>query len=117
MKVRTHRCFIQRARTPQEVREEKRKKKRKRKRRHQGGPRPKRGAAAGLQTIRSNKEEQEGCVSDEEKNKVPPLHLFFDVEAMQPQERHVPNLIEAETEDDDRPVRFKGEHCVRDFIE
>ena len=36
---------------------------------------------------------------------------------MKPHERHVPNLIVAETEDDERPLRLKGEHCVRDFIE
>ena len=50
--VRTHRCFIQRPHTPQEVQEEKRKKKRKRQR--QGRLRPKRGAEAGFQTLRSN---------------------------------------------------------------
>ena len=43
----THRCFIQRALTPQEIREQKKKRKRSR----QGGPRAKRGAAAGLQTL------------------------------------------------------------------
>ena len=36
---------------------------------------------------------------------------------MQPQEQHIPNLVVAETEDDDRPVRFPGEHCLRDFLE
>ena len=43
----TQRCFIQRALTPQEIREQKKKRKRSR----QGGPRAKRGAAAGLQTL------------------------------------------------------------------
>ena len=47
----------------------------------------------------------------------PPLHVFFDIEAMQPQEKHIANLVVAETEADDRPVRFVGEHCVRDFLE
>ena len=42
----THRCFIQRALTPQEIRE----KIKKRKRQRQGGPRAKRGAAACHQT-------------------------------------------------------------------
>ena len=36
---------------------------------------------------------------------------------MQPQEQHVANLIVGETEDYPRPVRFQGEHCVRDFLE
>ena len=95
---------------PEEIEEEKCKKKR-----CQGGPRPKHGAVAGLQTLQSN--EQEDGASDEEENEVPPLHVFFDVEAMQPQERHMPNLIVAEKEDDERPIRFKGEHCVPNFIE
>jgi len=47
----------------------------------------------------------------------PSLHVFFDIEAIQPQEQHIPNLVVAETEDDDRPVRFPGEHCIRDFLE
>ena len=47
----------------------------------------------------------------------PPLHVFFDIEAMQPQERHIANLVVAETEDDDPPKCFPGEHCVRDFLE
>ena len=53
----THRCYIQRALTPQEIQEQK--KERKRKRRRQGGPPAKRGAAAGLQTLRANEEEEE----------------------------------------------------------
>ena len=48
----------------------------------------------------------------------PPLHVFFDIEAMQPQEKHIANLVVAETEDDDdQPKCFPGEHCVRDFLE
>jgi len=47
----------------------------------------------------------------------PPLHVFFDIEAMQPHEQHIANLVVAETEADDRPVRFTGEHCLRDFLE
>ena len=38
--------------------------------------------------------------------KAQPLYVFFDIEAMQPQEHHVANLVVAETEDDDRPFRF-----------
>ena len=91
--------FIQRASKPQE---------KKRKRKRQGGPRAKRGAAAELRTA----PEEEDDVDD-----LPPLHVFFDIEAMQPHEEHIANLVVAETEDDDRPVRFVGEHCLRDFLE
>ena len=100
----THRCFIQRVPTPQE---------RKRKRKRQTGPRNKRGAAAGLQTNAPEEEEQQDDVDDS----IPPLHVFFDIEAIQPHEEHIANLVVAETEDDDRPVRFVGEHCLRDFLE
>ena len=51
----THRCFIQRALSPQELREQKKK----RKRRGGGGPCAKRGAAAGLQTLQANEAEDE----------------------------------------------------------
>ena len=47
----------------------------------------------------------------------PPLHVFFDIEAMQPQEKHIANLVVAETEDDDQPMCFPGHNCVRDFLE
>ena len=53
---------------------------------------------------------------EDDKDK-PPLHVFFDIEAMQDTGRHIPNLLIAETEHDHRPVRFKGEHCVGDFLE
>ena len=104
----THRCFIQRAITPQEQ-------KKKRKRRREGGPRAKRGAAAGLQAPEMEEEED---VDDNDVDDLPPLHVFFDIEAMQPKEQHVANLVVAETDDDDDdPVRFPGEHCLRDFLE
>ena len=106
----THRCYIQRAPTPQEIQE--RKKERKRQRQRQGGPPAKRGAAAGLQTLQANEEEV-----GKEKEELRPLHVFFYIEAMQPQEQHVANLVIAETEDGSRPFRFKGEHCLRDFLE
>ena len=102
----THRCFIQRA---QELRE----RKKKRQRRRQRGPRAKRGAAAALQTLRANEEDDD----DEYEDDMPPPHVFFDIEAMQPHEQHVANLVVAETEDDDRPFRFQGDHCIRDFLE
>ena len=102
----THLCFIQRAPTPQEQ-------KQKRKRKRQGGPRVKRGAAAGLHTTNEVEPEEE---QDDVDDDMPPLHVFFDIEAMQPHEQHIANLVVAETEDDD-PLRFVGEHCLRDFLE
>ena len=109
----THRCFIQKALSPQEKKEQK--KERKRKRQQKRGPPGKRGAAAGLQTLRANEGGDDDDSDGEEPP--PPLHVFFDVEAMQPQEQHVANLIVAETEEDSRPVRFHGEQCLRDFLE
>ena len=103
---------------PQEKKEEKKERKRKRKR--QGGSRAKRGAAAGLQTLRANEEGSDDNLEsdeDDDDEDKPPLHVFFDIEAMQPQEKHEANLVVAETELDTRPFRFKGEHCLRDFLE
>ena len=89
------------------------KQERKRKRQQQGGPPAKRGAAAGLQTLRANEGGDDD--GDDEGDEPLPLHVFFDIEAMQPQEQHVANLVVAETEDDPRPVRFKGEHMPERF--
>ena len=97
----THLCFIQRPPKPQE---------KKRKRKRQGGPRAKRGAATA--EPQTTPEEEEEDVDD-----LSPLHVFFDIEAMQPHEQHIANLIVAETEDDDQPIRFPGEYCTRDFLE
>ena len=94
----THLCFIQRAPKPQD--------KKKRKRKHQGGPRAKRGAATA-----------EPETTPEEDDDLPPLHVFFDIEAMQPDEQHIANLLVAETEDNDQPMRFPGPYCTRDFLE
>ena len=94
----THRCFIQIATQD----------KKKRKRKRQRGPRAKR--RVGVDAI---PEEED----DEEEDSIPPLHVFFDIEAMQPQEQHIANLVVAETEDDDQPLCFPGNHCVRDFLE
>ena len=99
--IKDHRCFIQRA--PQD-------KKKKRKRTRQKGPRAKRGAAA---TATPSAPEEE-----EEEEELPPLHVFFDIEAMQPQEKHIANLVVAETDDDDHPPqRFFGPFCIGDFLE
>ena len=111
----THKCFIQKAPSPQEEKEQKKERKRKQQQRQKRGPPAKRGAAAGLQTLRTNEGGDDECSDDDEDP--PPLHMFFDIEAMQLQEQHVANLLVAETEDDSRPVRFRGEHCVRDFLQ
>ena len=70
--------------------------------------------AAGLPAHEAEQEEEEG---DDVVDDSPPLHVFFDIEAMQPQEQHVANLLVAETDDDDEPVCFRGEPCLRDFLE
>ena len=55
---------------------------------------------------------------EEEEDDLPTLaRVFFDIEVMQPQEQHIANLVVAETEDDDHPMCFPGNHCVRDFLE
>lgn len=108
VEVATHKCFVQVAKTPEQEKEEKR---RKRKRR------TKRGAAAGLATLRANEEDNDEGEEEEEDEEKPPLHVFFDIEAMQDTGRHVANLVIAETEHDHRPVPFKGEHCIRDFLQ
>ena len=91
----SHFCFIQRPTQDK-----------KRKRKHQGGPRAKRGAAAAAEPD-SNPEEDD----------LPPLHVFFDIEAMQPHQKHIANLLVAETEDNDPPKSFPGLSCTRDFLE
>ena len=90
-----HFCFIQRPTQDK-----------KRKRKHQGGPRAKRGAAAAAEPDSSPEEDD-----------LPPLHVFFDIEAMQPHEKHIANLLVAETEDNDQPKPFPGLSCTRDFLE
>ena len=97
----THLCFIQRP-------TQDKKKKKKRKRKHQGGPRAKRGAAT---------TEPDTTPEEEEEEDLPPLHVFFDIEAMQPNQQHIANLLVAETEGDDEPKPFPGPSCTRDFLE
>ena len=97
----THLCFIQGAPKPQD--------KKKRKRKQQRGPSAKRGAAT--------TEPQTTPEEEEDDDDLPPLHVFFDIEAMQPDEQHIANLLVAETEDDDQPIRFPGPYCTRDFLE
>ena len=92
-----HFCFIQRPTQDK-----------KRKRKHQGGPRAKRGAAAAAEP---------DTTTPEEDDDLPPLHVFFDIEAMQPHQQHIANLLVAETEDHDEPKPFPGPSCTRDFLE
>ena len=47
----------------------------------------------------------------------PPLHVFFDIEAMQDTSRHMANLLIAETEHNDQPEHFRGDDCVKHFLE
>ena len=94
------------AKSPAKKKEEKKKKQRKKKK-------EKRGAAAGLATFEANGEGM-GNMDDEDK---PPIHVFFVIKAMQETGRHVPNLLIAETECDDRPIRFRGDHCLQDFLQ
>ena len=63
------------------------------------------GAAAGLATLAANGQSMDIDGEEEE----PPFHVFFDIEAMQDTKTCVANLVVAETEEDDHPVRFKGE--------
>jgi len=99
--VREHKCFIQKVQSPEELKEERKKEKKK-----------KRGASAGLATLEANGESMD--IDEEEK---PPLHVLFDVEAMQNTKIHVPYLVVAETEEDDRPFHLKGDTCMADFLE
>ena len=90
------------AKSPEQEKEERDKKKKKKKR----------GAAAGLATLAANGEPM--AIDEEEK---PPLHVFFDIEAMQNTKTHMANLVVTETEEDDRPFHFKGDTCMTDFLE
>ena len=47
---------------------------------------------------------------------VPPLHVFFDNESMQVEDQHVPNLIEAETENNDFFEGY-GNDCIQSFLQ
>ena len=39
------------------------------------------------------------------------------MKAMQDTGRHIPNLVVAETENDERPVHLRGDSCMRHFLE
>ena len=97
--IASHQCFLQVAPKPQQIREEAKKKRQRRKR-------ARRGAAAGMATLRANLSDEEDVPEEDEDEEKPPLHVFFDIEAMQDDEKHVANLLVAKIENDDRPVRF-----------
>ena len=72
--------------------------------------------AAALHTfLAGDDDDEDDDLQDEGR---PPLHVFFDIESMQVEGRHVPNLVVAKTEDDDRPVSFRDPHdCLFHFLE
>ena len=108
----THRCFIQKAKDPDEIRQEKRAvqlAKRKKRRRQQGGD-----ASKGLQTLRSNTETENQEQPDEYKE---PLLVFFDIEAMQNTGKHIANLVVGMTAENSDPKIFRGPQCVDHFLE
>ena len=49
----------------------------------------------------------------EEENQA--LHVFFDIESRQKDGQHVPNLVVAKTEEEERPFHFRSEMCNWDF--
>ena len=104
----THQCYFQVVKSPQEEQEEKKEQNKKQKSQTWSYSRSR------LATLEAN---GEGMGVDYDDDDKPPLHVLFDIEAMQDTGRHIPNLLISETEHDDRPFRFKGEHCVRDFLE
>ena len=107
IEVANHKCFIQIPKTPQEVAEERKEQKRKRKR--------KRRAEAEAEANGDDDDDDDD--DDDEDDEEPPILVFFDIEAMQDTVKHIPNLLIAETEDDNCPLHFKGENCIRDFLE
>ena len=103
----THRCFIQKAKDPDEIREEKRAvqlAKRKKRRRQQGGD-----ASRGLQTLRSNTETENQEQPDEYKE---PLLVFFDIEAMQNTGKHIANLVVGMTAKIQTPKSFADPNAL-----
>ena len=87
VEIEDHRCFLQVAKRPAELREE-------RKRKRQSRGRVRRGAAAGLRTLRANENsDEEECNGEEDEEEKEPLHVFFDIECRQEGGRHEPNLV------------------------
>ena len=108
--IHEHKCYLQREKTPEELRQERREHRRQ-------SSLALRGAAAGLQTVRANEPSTSAATADDDLDvdeRIPPLHVFFDIESMQVEGRHVPNLVVAETKTDDF-VEYYGEDCIHYF--
>ena len=56
----------------------------------------------------ANKKKRKRTTETVPEDEVPPLHVFFDIEAMQPQEKHIANLVVAETEGRRSTRSFRG---------
>ena len=80
-------------------------------------PKRKRGGGPPAKRRRTEESMVDDEVEEEEEEKKPTLHVFFNIEAMQLQGEHEPNLLVAETEENDEPVVFPGKDCVKDFLE
>ena len=112
--VHRHRCFLQVEKTPAERRRDQQ-----RRWSHD------RIAAGGLQALLANDaagldafHANDDDPQDNDAEESPPLHVLFDIESMQVEGRHVPNLVVAETEADDRPVSFTDPHdCLFHFLQ
>ncbi|XP_068720877.1 uncharacterized protein [Montipora capricornis] len=113
--VHTHRCFLQVEKTPAEERRLIRQRLSFQRILNQGLAPLLENDAAGLHAFLAGDNEDD---DEEEDDEEPPLHVFFDIESMQVEGRHVPNLVVAETEDDDDPpVSFQGDDCLFHFLE
>ena len=72
---------------------------------------------AGLQTLNANDPSATDDFDFHADEPIPPLHVFLDIESMQVEGRHVPNLIVAETEnDDDDFMECYGDDCVKSVV-
>lgn len=68
----------------------------------------------------SKRQRMEDFIEDdveEEEEKKAPIHVFFDIEAMQTGGEHEANLLIAETDETDEPYIFEGSNCVLHFLE
>ena len=59
---------------------------------------------------------QKATLEEPDEDTVPPLHVFFDIEAKQGRTKHIPNLLVCQRSDDDVFHRWYGEDCVRAFL-
>ena len=107
--IHQHRCYLQREKTLEELRQERLERRRR-------SLHALCGAAARLQTVRANDPSTSAADNIASDEPVPPLHVFFDIESMPVEGRHVPNLLMAEMETDDFFERY-GNDCVPSFLE